>query len=73
MVTNTEQLYQDALRLSEEDRWVLADRLLGSLPDGFDAIASGDVDLNVELLRRAGDREGAVSWGQLLEQLRPST
>lgn len=73
MVTITEQLYQDALRLSEEDRLTLADRLLSSLPDRFDAIASDDVELHEEFLRRAGDREGAVSWDQLLEQLRPST
>ncbi len=69
MVTQTEQLYQDALRLSEEDRLSLADRLLGSLPDGFQTGVGDDAELHAELLRRASDREGAVSW----DQLRPST
>ncbi len=73
MVTQTEQLYQDALRLSDEDRLTLADRLLGSLPDGFQTVVGDDAELHGELLRRAGDREGAVSWDQLLDQLRPSS
>ena len=72
MVTQTEQLYQDALRLSEEDRLTLADRLLGSLPDGFQIVVGDDVEWHAELLRRAGDWEGAVSWDQLLDQLRSS-
>ena len=72
MVTITEQLYQDALRLSEEDRLTLADRLLGSLSDGVQTMVGDDKDLHAELLRRAGDREGAVSWDQLLDQLRPA-
>lgn len=72
-MTQTEQLYQDALRLSEEDRLTLADRLLGSLPEGFQTLPGDDTDWHAELLRRADDREGAISGEQLLNQLRPAS
>ncbi len=72
-MTQTEQLYQDALRLSEEERLTLADRLLGSLPDGFQTLLGDDTDWHAELQRRAGDREGAISGEQLLSRLRPES
>jgi hypothetical protein len=70
MPATREQILEAALKLPEEDRFVIASELLGTLPEELPALAWDDPGLAAELERRSGDRDGAVPWEQLRDELR---
>ena len=67
-----DEILQDALQLSESDRLVVANRLLETLPDGCPGLDADDEAFADEFERRSGDRDGAVPWERLRDELRNS-
>jgi putative addiction module component (TIGR02574 family) len=65
-----EEILEAALRLSVEDRFVIASELLESLNEDLPGLSIDDSDLIAELERRAADREGSIPWEQVRDQLR---
>ena len=69
MPSTPEEILEAAKLLSEGDRWELIDRLMDMLPEDQPGISDGAADFREELLRRAHDRDGAVPWDQLRDQV----
>ncbi len=65
MATDPQTILDAAMRLRDEDRMLLASRLLESLPPEDSALSIEDPDLAAELDRRFADDEGAISWTDL--------
>lgn len=70
MPAGRDEILDAALQLSEDDRMLIAGRLLETLPDEPPGLAVDDPDLEAELDRRSGDWEGAVPWEQLRDEPR---
>jgi putative addiction module component (TIGR02574 family) len=65
MLSASEMIFEQALKLPENERLTLASRLLDTVPADDSAIALDDASLVEELDRRFGDREGSVAWSDL--------
>jgi len=70
--TPRDDILNAALQLSEDDRMVIAGRLLETLPDDPPGLAADGPDFEAELERRSGDWEGAISWEELRDESRRS-
>lgn len=70
MAATREEILEAAMRLSDEDRFLIANELLETLPDDLPGLSWDDPDLLAELERRSGDLEGSVPWEQLRDELR---
>lgn len=64
MQISPDSLYEAALQLPEEDRLVLAARILDSAPADL-TIDLNDPQLTAELDRRFADADDAVRWSDL--------
>ena len=64
MSESTQTLLDAVLKLSEEERTLVAMRVLESLPDD-DGLAMDDEDLLEELEERRKDTSGSIPWSQL--------
>ncbi|HEX6984685.1 MAG TPA: hypothetical protein VF170_04880 [Planctomycetaceae bacterium] len=65
-----DEILDAALRLPERDRLAIASRLMETLPEE----APDDEDeFAAELDRRSGDRDGAIAWAELRDELRRSS
>ncbi len=69
MQINSEAIFEAALKLPENERLVLVNRLLETVPDEPAGLSIDDPDLAEELKRRCADLEGAVPWEQLRDEL----
>ncbi len=72
MSQTTDELLNAVLQLSEEDRIKIAGRLLQTLPERAPGLLADDPTFEDEVRKRMGDRDGAVSWEQLRDELRQS-
>lgn len=63
------ELFDAALKLPEDERLILASRLLETVPDEPCGLSLDDPDLVEELKRRSADREGAIPWSQMRDEL----
>jgi hypothetical protein len=73
MSANRDEILQAALELPEADRFIIANRLLSTLPEDFPGLADDAPDFIEELERRSGDWEGAIPWEELRNDLRRSS
>lgn len=64
MESTTEAILGAALKLPEDERLLLASRLLETVPDEPCGLSLDDPDLLEELTRRSADQEGAFPWSQ---------
>lgn len=69
MESSSENIFQAAMKLPEDERLVLVSRLLETMPEDPPGLSLDDPDLVAELRRRSGDVEGAVPWEQLRDEL----
>jgi putative addiction module component (TIGR02574 family) len=58
-----------ALKLPEDERLLLASRLLETVPDEPGGLSLDDPNLAEELKRRSADREGTVPWSEVRDEL----
>jgi len=65
MQGNTDALFEAALRLSEDERFLLVSRLLETMPPDDAGLSVDDPDFFEELDRRAADTSGEISWSDL--------
>lgn len=65
-----DQIFDAALKLADEDRLALADRLLESLPSDLPGLDADDPEFHAELIRRSGDETGSVAWDELRDESR---
>ncbi|MGC1275579.1 MAG: hypothetical protein WBC44_17870 [Planctomycetaceae bacterium] len=72
MSITRDELLNAALQMSEADRLAIASRLMETLPDALPGLSEDDADYAAELDRRSGDRDGAVPWSELHDELRQS-
>jgi len=72
MSAGRDEILDAALQLSEDDRMLIAGRLLETLPEEPPGLSMDDPELEAELERRSGDWEGAVPWEQLRDEPRQS-
>ena len=70
MAGTREEILEAAMRLSDEDRFLIASELLETLPDDLPGLSWEDPEFLAELERRSGDLEGSVPWEQLRDELR---
>ena len=70
MRATRDEIVEAALQLSETDRLLIVSRLMATLPEEMPGLSEDDPDFLAELERRSGDREGAVSWDDLRDELR---
>jgi len=63
MQLSVDALYEAALKLTENERLDLANRLFDTVPPGI--ISEDDPDFLAELDRRAADDAGAIPWSEL--------
>ena len=70
MPATREEILEAAMRLSDEDRFLIASELLETLPDDLPGLSCDDPDLLAQLERRSGDQEGSIPWEQLRDELR---
>ena len=73
MSSDSPDILDAALSLSDEERASLADRLLQSLKPS-DLVSDGDVEFEAELERRVDDyeagRSDASDWGEVASRLK---
>lgn len=62
-------LFDAALKLPEDERLILASRLLETVPDEPCGLSLDDPDLVEELKRRSTDREGTIPWSKVRDEL----
>lgn len=67
---NRDEVFNAALRLTEEDRWVLVSSLLDSLPNDPPMMDVDDANFHDELRGRSGDQARAVDWRNIHDELR---
>ena len=65
METTTEMIFEEALKLPENERLTLVSRLLETMPADDSATSLDDTLLIEELDRRFADIEGSVAWSDL--------
>ena len=65
MLSATEMILEQALKLPENERLSLASRLLETVPADDSTMAFNDPSLVEELDRRSADWEGSVDWSDL--------
>jgi hypothetical protein len=65
MSSTTDQAFDAAMRLPEEERVALIGRLLETMPAREIALPLDAPDLIEELDRRFADREGEIRWADL--------
>ena len=65
MEQSDERIFEAALMLPEQERIMLASRLLESVPSDDVTISVDDSSLIEELDRRFADREGEIPWSDL--------
>lgn len=63
------ELFDAALKLPEDERLILASRLLETVPDQPSGLSLDDPGLVEELTRRSADREGTIPWSQVRDEL----
>ena len=68
----SDAILNEALQLPEQDRLVIAMRLLETVPDEPVGLSMDDPGLAEELARRSADLSGAVSWNELRSKLEPN-
>lgn len=69
MSTSVNDVLTAALRLPEDQRWLIAQRLLATLPAADSESATDDDEFYAELQRRSGDWDGSVEWSELRAEL----
>lgn len=67
MIANRDEIL-DAALIPEDDRVLIAGRLLETVPEELNLLDFDDPELEAELGRRSGDWEGAVPWERLREE-----
>jgi len=65
MSDDAETIAEAALRLSEEERFMIVSRLLSSMPPVPTLFDANDPEFVAELNRRSADLTGAVPWEEL--------
>lgn len=65
MSTTRNEVLAAAMRLPEDERLEIIDRLMETLADELPGLSDNDPELPDELLRRSRDRDGGVAWSQL--------
>ncbi len=65
MSSSTDQAFEVAMRLPEEDRVALIGRLLETMPTREITLSLAAPDLLEELDRRFADRDGEIRWVDL--------
>jgi hypothetical protein len=65
MDQSDERIFEAALMLPEQERIMLASRLLESVPSDDVTISVDDPSLIEELDRRFADRGGSIPWSEL--------
>ena len=65
MPLTSESIFEEALKLPENERLTLASRLLETVPADDSTMAFDDPSLVEELDRRSADWEGSVDWSDL--------
>jgi hypothetical protein len=70
MPTTCDEILEAALQLSEDERLLIVNRLLETLPEDLPGLDSDDPGYLAELERRSGDLDGAVPWEVLREEFR---
>lgn len=68
MQTSPDVILSAALELPENERLLLATRLLETVPDQPEGLSLDDPDLLEELKSRSSDLEGAIPWAQLRDE-----
>ncbi|NBS33451.1 MAG: hypothetical protein EBS83_11790 [Planctomycetia bacterium] len=63
--SSTDQAFEQAMRLPEDDRVALIGRLLETMPTRAITLSLLAPDLREELDRRFADRDGEIPWGDL--------
>lgn len=69
MASTRDDLLDAAMKLSETDRLILANRLLDTLTGDMPGLSLDNPALAEELDRRSGQWEGSVSWEELRQEL----
>jgi putative addiction module component (TIGR02574 family) len=70
MLISKDDILQAALSLSLEDRLLMAEELLGTLPEDRDLLSLQDPGIIQELDRRWNDGEARISWEEVRAELR---
>ena len=65
MPFSTDQAFEAAMRLPEDDRMALIGRLLETMPTAELGLSVEAPELLEELDRRSADREGEIRWEDL--------
>jgi putative addiction module component (TIGR02574 family) len=65
MPKDAHALYQAAMQLPEDERLLLASRIMETLPSDDVTSSLDDAELIAELDRRFSDPDGAVGWSEL--------
>jgi hypothetical protein len=68
MQSASDDLLTAALQLPEDERLILASRILESVPDEPAGLSIDDPELLEELNRRSADLEGAIPWETLKDE-----
>ena len=69
MESTTEAILGAALKLPEDERLLLASRLLETVPDEPYGLSLDDPDLLEELKRRSANQDGSIPWNQVRGEL----
>lgn len=69
MPSTRDEILEAAMQLSEEERLEIIDRLMETLPAEVPELSDDHPDLPDELLRRSQDRDGAVAWDVLRNEV----
>jgi len=69
MQPNSDALFQAAIQLPENERLILASRIMETVPEEPIGLSIDAPALVEELNRRAADMEGAVPWSQLRDEI----
>jgi putative addiction module component (TIGR02574 family) len=69
MQSASDDLLTAALQLPEDERLILASRILESVPDEPAGLSIDDPELLQELNRRSADLEGAIPWETLKDEI----
>jgi hypothetical protein len=61
----SDEIFNAAMKLSDDERLILAAKLMETVPDQPAGLSLDDAGLIEELRRRSTDRTGSVSWNQV--------
>jgi len=68
MQPTTDSIYEAALKLSEQERFDLATRLMDTLPDELGLLSMDDPNLIEKLDQRAADDSATIPWSELRKE-----